>query len=139
MNLKIRNTLAEIIGALIAMVWMWFKLNETSIMTIESVSKILAQGIGISIILIIALHIVFNILSSIITGKYEKDIDDERDKIYELYSLQLSSAIFGISLVITLILLGWFNLTINTGLIAITFSGFIASIVSLFLKIYLYR
>ena len=125
MNLKIRNTLAEIIGALIAMVWMWFKLNEASIMTIESVSKILAQGIGISIILIIALHIVFNILSSIITGKYEKDIDDERDKIYELYSLQLSSAIFGISLVITLILLGWFNLTINTGLIAITFSGFI--------------
>lgn len=139
MNLKIRNTLAEIIGALIAMVWMWFKLNEASIMTIESVSKILAQGIGISIILIIALHIVFNILSSIITGKYEKDIDDERDKIYELYALQLSSAIFGISLVITLILLGWFNLTINTGLIAITFSGFIASIVSLFLKIYLYR
>ena len=139
MNLKIRNTLAEIIGALIAMVWMWFKLNEASIMTIESVSKILAQGIGISIILIIALHIVFNILSSIITGKYEKDIDDERDKIYELYSLQLSSAIFGISLVITLILLGWFNLTINTGLISITFSGFIASIVSLFLKIYLYR
>jgi hypothetical protein len=139
MNLKIRNTLAEIIGALIAMVWMWFKLNETLIMTIESVSKILAQGIGISIILIIALHIVFNILSSIITGKYEKDIDDERDKIYELYALQLSSAIFGISLVITLILLGWFNLTINTGLIAITFSGFIASIVSLFLKIYLYR
>ena len=139
MNIKLRNTLAEIIGALIAMVWMWFKLNETSIMTIESVSKILAQGIGISIILIIALHIIFNILSSIITGKYEKDIDDERDKIYELYALQLSSAIFGISLVITLILLGWFNLTINTGLIAITFSGFIASIVSLFLKIYLYR
>jgi hypothetical protein len=139
MNIKLRNTLAEIIGALIAMVWMWFKLNEASIMTIESVSKILAQGIGISIILIIALHIVFNILSSIITGKYEKDIDDERDKIYELYALQLSSAIFGISLVITLILLGWFNLTINTGLIAITFSGFIASIVSLFLKIYLYR
>ena len=139
MNLKIRNTLAEIIGALIAMVWMWFKLNETSIMTIESVSKILAQGIGISIILIIALHIVFNILSSIITGKYEKDIDDERDKIYELYSLQLSSAIFGISLVITLVLLGWFNLSINTGLIAITFAGFIGSIVSLFLKIYLYR
>ena len=139
MNLKIRNTLAEIIGALIAMVWMWFKLNEASIMTIESVSKILAQGIGISIILIIALHIVFNVLSSIITGKYEKDIDDERDKIYELYALQLSSAIFGISLVITLILLGWFNLTINTGLISITFSGFIASIVSLFLKIYLYR
>ena len=139
MNIKIRNTLGEIIGASIAMIWMWTNLTEASIMTIGSLSKVLAQGIGISIILIIALHIVINILSSIITGKYEKDIDDERDKIYELYALQLSSLIFGISLVITLVLLGWFNLSINTGLIAITFAGFIGSIFSLFLKIYLYR
>ena len=139
MNIKIRNTFAEIIGALIAMTWMWLQLNEASIMTIESVSKVLAQGIGISIILIIILHIVFNILSSIISGQYEKDIDDERDKIYELYALQLSSVVFGISIVTTLVLMGWFNLSINTGLIVITFAGFIGSIISLFLKIYLYR
>ena len=56
-------------------------------MTIQAVSKVLAQGIGGSIILIIALHIVFNILSSIITGQYEEDVDDERDKIYELYMM----------------------------------------------------
>lgn len=139
MNIKIRNTFAEIIGALIAMIWMWLQLTESSIMTIESVSKVLALGIGISIILIIILHIVFNVLSSIISGHYEKDIDDERDKIYELYALQLSSVIFGISIVTTLVLLGWFNLSINTGLINITFAGFIGSIISLFLKIYLYR
>ena len=139
MNIKIRNTLAEITGASVAMIWMWYKLTEASIMTIESISKVLAQGIGISIIIIIALTIVINIFSSIITGNYEKNIDDERDKLYELYALQLSSAIFGISIVIILVLLGWFNLTINTGLIAITFSGFIASIVSLFLKIFLYK
>ena len=139
MNLKIRNTLAEIIGASVAMIWMWYNLTEASIMTIKSVSKVLAQGIGISIIVIIALTILINIFSSIVTGNYEKNIEDERDKLYELYSLQLSSAIFGISIVIILVLLGWFNLTINTGLIAITFSGFIASIASLFLKIYLYK
>ena len=67
MNIKIRNTLGEITGASIAMIWMCTNLTEASIMTIESVSKVLAQGIGISIILIIALHIVINILSSIIT------------------------------------------------------------------------
>ena len=139
MNIKIRNTVGEIIGALIAMIWMWLHLTERAIMTIESVSKVLAQGIGISIILIIALNIVMNMLFSMVTGKLEKDIDDERDKIFELYALQVSSAIFGIALVITLILLGWFNLTINAGLIAITFSGFTASIVSLFLKVYLYK
>ena len=139
MNIKIRNTLAEITGASVAMIWMWYNLTEASIMTIESVSKVLAQGIGISIIVIIALTILINIFSSIVTGNYEKNIEDERDKLYELYALQLSSAIFGISIVIILVLLGWFNLTINTGLIAITFSGFIASIVSLFLKIFLYK
>ena len=139
MNIKIRNTLGEIIGALIAMIWMWLHLTERAIMTIDSVSKVLAQGIGISIILIIALNIVINMLFSMVTGKLEKDIDDERDKIFELYALQVSSAIFGIALVITLVLLGWFNLTINAGLIAITFSGFTASIVSLFLKVYLYK
>ena len=139
MNIKIRNTVGEIIGALIAMIWMWLHLTERAIMTIDSVSKVLAQGIGISIILIIALNIVMNMLFSMVTGKLEKDIDDERDKIFELYALQVSSAIFGIALVITLILLGWFNLTINAGLIAITFSGFTASIISLFLKVYLYK
>ena len=139
MNIKIRNTVGEIIGALIAMIWMWLHLTESAIMTIDSVSKVLAQGVGISIILIIALNIVMNMLFSMVTGKLEKDIDDERDKIFELYALQVSSAIFGIALVITLVLLGWFNLTINAGLIAITFSGFTASIVSLFLKVYLYK
>ena len=139
MNIKIRNTLGEIIGALVAMIWMWLHLTERAIMTIDSVSKVLAQGIGISIILIIALNIVINMLFSMVTGKLEKDIDDERDKIFELYALQVSSAIFGIALVITLVLLGWFNLSINAGLIAITFSGFTASIVSLFLKVYLYK
>ena len=139
MHIKLRNTLAEITGASVAMIWMWYNLTEASIMTIKSVSKVLAQGIGISIIVIIALTILINIFSSIVTGNYEKNIEDERDKLYELYSLQLSSAIFGISIVIILVLLGWFNLTINSGLIAITFSGFIASIASLFLKIYLYK
>ena len=139
MNIKIINTLAEITGASLAMIWMWLNLTDASIMTIQSVSQVLAQGIGGSIVLIIALHILFNILSSIVTGQYEEDIDDERDKIFELYALQVSSAIFGISIVAILVLIGWFDLAIITGLIAITFSGFIASIFSLLLKIYLYR
>ena len=139
MNIKIRNTFAEITGASLAMIWMWLNLTDASIMTIQSVSQVLAQGIGGSIVLIIALHILFNILSSIVTGQYEEDIDGERDKIFELYALQVSSAIFGISIVAILVLIGWFDLAIITGLIAITFSGFIASIFSLLLKIYLYR
>ena len=63
MNIKIRNTFAEITGASLAMIWMWLNLTDASIMTIQSVSQVLAQGIGGSIVLIIALHILFNILS----------------------------------------------------------------------------
>ena len=88
MNIKIRNTLAEIIGALIAMTWMW--LNLIDALTIQSISKVLAQVIGISI-------------------------------------------------VTTFVLLGWFNLNITTGLIAVILSGFIVSIFGLLFKIYLYR
>ena len=90
MNIKIRNTLAEINGALIAMTSRWLNLIDALTISIQSVSKVLAQGIGISI-------------------------------------------------VTTFVLLGCFNLNIITGLIAIIFSGFIASIFGLLLKIYLYR
>ena len=96
MNIKIRNTLAEITGASLAMIWMWLNLADASIMSIQSVSQVLAQGIGGSIVLIIALHILFNILSSIVTGQYEENIEDERDKMYELYALQLSLSLIHI-------------------------------------------
>ena len=85
MNIKIRNTLAEITGALIAMTWMWLNLIDVLTISIQSVSKVLAQGIQISI-------------------------------------------------VTTFVLLGWFNLNIITGLIAIIFLGFIVSIFSLLLR-----
>jgi len=96
MNIKIRNTLAEITGASVAMIWMWYNLTEASIMTIESVSKVLAQGIGISIIVIIALTILINIFSSIVTGNYEKNIETKginfmNSMPYNLVALYLAS------------------------------------------------
>ena len=132
MNIKIRNTLGEII-------WVYSKLNLASIMSIVLISQVLVQGIGIGILTSIFFAIVMSIFSSIITGSYEKDIVDERDTMIELYAMRLSSVIFGISIVIILALLGWFNLNINFGIIAITLSGFLASIASNFLKIYFYK
>ena len=139
MNIKIRNTLTEIISAAIAIIWMYSKLNAAANMSIASITQVLVQGIGISILAAIFIAIVMSIFSSIITGSHEKNIVDERDNMIEFYALRLSSVIFGISLVIILALLGWFNLHINFGIIAITFSVFLASICSTFLKIYLYK
>ena len=139
MNIKLRNTLGEIISAVIAIIWMYSKLNAAANMSIASITQVLVQGIGISILASILFAIVISILSSIITGGYEKNVEDERDSMIELYAMRLSGVIFGISIVIILALLGWFNLHINFGIIAITLSGFLASISSNFLKIYFYK
>ena len=139
MNIKIRNTLTEIISAAIAIIWMYSKLNAAANMSIASITQVLVQGIGISILAAIFFAIVIAIVSAIITESKEKNVVDERDNMIEFYALRLSSVIFGISLVIILALLGWFNLHINFGIIAITLSGFLASIASNFLKIYFYK
>ena len=139
MNIKIRNTLTEIISVAIAIIWMYSKLNAAANMSIASITQVLVQGIGISILAAIFFAIVLHIVSAIITESKEKNVVDERDNIIEFYALRLSSVIFGISLVIILALLGWFNLHINFGIIAITLSVFLASICSTFLKIYLYK
>jgi hypothetical protein len=139
MNIKIRNTLTEIISASIAIIWMYSKLNAAANMSIASITQVLVQGVGISILAAIFFAIVIAIVSAIITKSEEKNVVDERDNMIEFYALRLSSVIFGVSLVIILALLGWFNLPINFGIIAITFSVFLASICSTFLKIYLYK
>ena len=139
MNIKIRNTLTEIIAVAIAITWMYSKLNAAANMSIASITQVLVQGIGISILAAIFFAIVIHIVSAIMTKSKEKNVVDERDNIIEFYALRLSNVIFGISLVIILTLLGWFNLPINFGIIAITLSVFLASICSTFLKIYLYK
>ena len=139
MNIKIRNTLTEIIAVAIAITWMYSKLNAAANMSIASITQVLVQGIGISILAAIFSAIVIHIVSAIITKSKEKNVVDERDNMIEFYALRLSNVIFGISLLIILALLGWFNLPINFGIIAITLSVFLASICSTFLKIYLYK
>ena len=139
MNIKIRNTFTEIISVAIAIIWMYSKLNEAANMSIASITQVLVQGIGISILAAIFFAIVIHIVSAIITKSKEKNVIDERDNTIEFYALRVSSVIFGISLLIILALLGWFNLHINFGIIAITLSVFLASICSTFLKIYLYK
>jgi hypothetical protein len=118
---------------------MYSKLNAAANMSIASITQVLVQGIGISILAAIFFAIVIAIVSAIITKSKEKNVIDERDNMIEFYALRLSNVIFGISLLIILALLGWFNLPINFGIIAITLSVFLASICSTFLKIYLYK
>ena len=85
------------------------------------------------------LTILFNIFSALLSGNHNEGIEDERVRLYELYSDQLSSGLFGIAFIATLVSLGWFNLPINTGLIALVYSGFTAVIAGGVLNLFLYR
>jgi uncharacterized membrane-anchored protein len=74
-----------------------------------------------------------------LSGDHNEGIEDERDRLYESYSDRLSSGLFVSALVATLVSLGWFNLPINTGLIALVYSGFTAGIAGGILNVFLYR
>ena len=43
MNIKIRNTLTEIISVAIAIAWMYSKLNAAANMSIASITQVLVQ------------------------------------------------------------------------------------------------
>jgi glycerol uptake facilitator-like aquaporin len=131
--------LGEMSGTLLAMFWTWRNLNEFSTMTVKEVAKVLTQGIGIAIVASIVLTILFNIFSALLSGNHNEGIEDERVRLYELYSDQLSSGLFGIAFIATLVSLGWFNLPINTGLIALYYSMSTAFIASGILKVFLHR
>ena len=141
MNAKLIGIVAEIGTTSLTMIWTWRNLSGFSTMTIKSIAKVLTQGIGIAIgAIVFGSQYLFLFFSAIQSGDHSgAGLEDERDRMYELYATQLSSGIFGLALVTVLILMGWFNLSINTGLIAIVYSGFTAVVASGFLRMYLYR
>ena len=140
MNTKLIGILAEIGATSLTMMWTWRNLSEFSTMTIKSISKVLTQGIGIVIVAVVLVSILVSIFSAVQSGDHSgAGLEDERDRMYELYATQLSSGIFGLAMVTVLILMGWFNLSVNAGLIAIVYSGFTAVVASGILKMYLYR
>ena len=68
MNIKIRNTLTEIIRSIaIAIIWMYSKLNAAANMSIASITQVLVQGIGIVYLQLSFCHSYTYIVSAIIT------------------------------------------------------------------------
>ena len=48
MNIKLRNTLGEIISAAIAIIWVYSKLNAAANMSIVLISQVLVKGIELA-------------------------------------------------------------------------------------------
>ena len=140
MNAKLIGIVAEIGTTSLTMIWTWRNLSGFSTMTIKSIAQVLTKGIGIGIGAIVLVSIFVSIFSAVQSGDHSgAGLEDERDKMYELYATQLSSGIFGVALIGVLIQMGWFNLSVNEGLIVLVYSGFTAVVASGILRMYLYR
>tara|TARA_B110000003_G_scaffold243148_1_gene251404 strand:+ start:267 stop:689 length:423 start_codon:yes stop_codon:yes gene_type:complete len=140
MNAKLIGIVAEIGTTSLTMIWTWRNLSGFSTMTIKSIAQVLTKGIGIAIGAIVLVSIFVSIFSAVQSGDHSgAGLEDERDKMYELYATQLSSGIFGVAIVGVLIQMGWFNLSVNAGLIVLVYSGFTAVVASGILRMYLYR
>lgn len=140
MNAKLIGIVAEIGTTSLTMIWTWRNLSGFSTMTIKSIAQVLTKGIGIAIGAIVLVSIFVSIFSAVQSGDHSgAGLEDERDRMYELYATQLSSGIFGVALIGVLIQMGWFNLSVNEGLIVLVYSGFTAVVASGFLRMYLYR
>ena len=103
------------------------------------VGQFLLKTIGVSVITHIVMVIVLSLLVGIFTGKEEKPVFDERDQLIELYVMRVILVIFSIGFVITLGLVGWYNLSINMSLVVLFLCMYAASIIGDLLKLYWYR
>lgn len=94
--------------------------------------------IPVTIVAQIIIHIVFAIINKILTNEDIETITDERDKLIELKSIQISHWIFvgGFLLSMVALVIGLPPYAMFFTLIA---SGFISSLVSEFAKLYYYR
>lgn len=94
--------------------------------------------IPVAIIAQIIIHIVFAIINKIVTNEDMNDMSDERDKLIELKSIQISHWIFvgGFLAAMTTLALGMQPWAMFTTLIV---SGFLSAVISGSAKIYFYR
>lgn len=86
----------------------------------------------------IVMHIITAIITAIVTGKEDKDLIDERDKLIDLKSNRNSYYFFCIGFMISMIALV-FDQSVSVMFIILIISSFFAEIIDIFSKIYYYR
>ena len=94
---------------------------------------------GINIAAIIVGTIVITIVASLIWGRVEKDVTDERDDKIELYVMRLILVCFSMGMIVVFAMMGWQQLAANTALLSIFACMYIANLLGELLKLFWYR
>ncbi|WP_421779957.1 hypothetical protein [Kiloniella litopenaei] len=95
--------------------------------------------VGGGIVVSIVVHILFTIIHSIITKDYEPMMNDERDKLFDLKSMQIILLVFSFGFMVSMGILALDILAPSLVFLLIIFSMFIANVIGDLVKLFLYR
>ena len=139
MDTKKRNITASLLSAAVVGYWVYGQFGAVDMADQVQVGQFLLTTMGVGMVSNIVMVIVMSILASILFGKGEKPVFDERDKLIELYVMRAILVIFSLGFVITLGLVGWYSLSANMALLVLFLCMYGANIVGDLVKLYWYR
>jgi len=135
MDTKKRNITASLLSAVVVSYWIYGQYGAVEMGDQVQVGQFLLTTMGVGMLS----NIVMSIVASILFGKGEKPVFDERDKLIELYVMRAILVIFSLGFVITLGLVGWYSLSANMALLVLFLCMYGANIVGDLVKLYWYR
>lgn len=139
MDTKKRNITASLLSAVVVSYWIYGQYGAVEMGDQVQVGQFLLTTMGVGMLSNIVMVIVMSIVASILFGKGEKPVFDERDKLIELYVMRAILVIFSLGFVITLGLVGWYSLSANMALLVLFLCMYGANIVGDLVKLYWYR
>lgn len=129
----------SLLSAAVVSYWIYGQYGAVDMGDQVQVGQFLLTTMGVGMLSNIVMVIVMSIVASILFGKGEKPVFDERDKLIELYVMRAILVIFSLGFVITLGLVGWYSLSANMALLVLFLCMYGANIVGDLVKLYWYR
>ena len=139
METKKKNITASLLSAAIVGYWLINQLTIIDMTNTVQVAQALLTSLGLGIATSIGAVILLSVVVGIVYGKGEKPVFDERDKLIELYVMRAILIIFSLGFIITLGLIGWYDLSANVALVVLFLCMYGANIVGDMIKLYWYR
>ncbi|MDC9720468.1 MAG: hypothetical protein PSN46_07060 [Gammaproteobacteria bacterium] len=139
MDAKRRKVFISLATSLVVGWWLVSEIGQWGSIETAALGQLLIKAIGLSIAANIAGVIIITLAVSLIWGKVDKDVTDERDAEIELYVMRLILVCFSMGLIVVFAMMGWQQLAANTALLSIYACMYAASIAGDLLKLFWYR
>jgi len=139
MDVKRRKVFISLAASFAVGWWLVSQVGQWDTIETVALGQLLIKAMGINIAAIIVGTIVITIVASLIWGRVEKDVTDERDDKIELYVMRLILVSFSMGMIVVFAMMGWQQLAANTALLSIFACMYIANLLGELLKLFWYR